>query len=237
MLCAGQRGDWARLDELTDHPVALDSVEWRLLMPRLYAECQRGHEDQALATLALLEAIATGGVLETGSGRLQVVRGLGLDLDMSGFVEAQEENYQNLKLELAPRMSYMRNAAIKMVWDGDLTGARVLYGDLTPSSGWFNYHGREVCDRNLGYLAWKIGEPEFANRHYQHAIDFCRSNGFTVEQAWCCAEFAEFLLERDDPGDSDKVTEFQDEAIAIATELGMQPLLERVLAQREILKA
>ncbi|MCH7738657.1 MAG: hypothetical protein IIC93_00745 [Chloroflexi bacterium] len=29
----------------------------------------------------------------------------------------------------------------------------------------------------------------------------------------------------------------QDEAIAIAQELGMRPLLERVLAQREILKA
>ena len=35
----------------------------------------------------------------------------------------------------------------------------------------------------------------------------------------------------------DKITELQDEAIAIAAELGMKPLLERVPAQREILKA
>ncbi len=34
----------------------------------------------------------------------------------------------------------------------------------------------------------------------------------------------------------DQVAELQDEAIAIATELGMKPLLERVLAHREILK-
>ena len=34
----------------------------------------------------------------------------------------------------------------------------------------------------------------------------------------------------------DQVAELQDEAIAIATELGMKPLRERVLAQREILK-
>ena len=34
----------------------------------------------------------------------------------------------------------------------------------------------------------------------------------------------------------DQVAELQDEAIAIAIELGMKPLLERVLAQREILK-
>ena len=39
-----------------------------------------------------------------------------------------------------------------------------------------------------------------------------------------------------EPGDSEKVTELQDEAVAIATE-GMKPLLERVLAQRENLKA
>ena len=34
----------------------------------------------------------------------------------------------------------------------------------------------------------------------------------------------------------DQVAELQDEAIANATERGMKPLLERVLAQREILK-
>jgi len=34
----------------------------------------------------------------------------------------------------------------------------------------------------------------------------------------------------------DQVGELQDEAIAIATELGMKPLLARVLAHREILK-
>ena len=35
----------------------------------------------------------------------------------------------------------------------------------------------------------------------------------------------------------EKAIELQDEAIAIATELGMKPLLERVLAKRDILKA
>ena len=37
--------------------------------------------------------------------------------------------------------------------------------------------------------------------------------------------------------DREKAIELQDEAISIATELGMKPLLERVLAKREILKA
>lgn len=42
---------------------------------------------------------------------------------------------------------------------------------------------------------------------------------------------------RDVPGDQNKSVELQDEAMSIAIELGMKPLLERVLAQREILKA
>ena len=34
-----------------------------------------------------------------------------------------------------------------------------------------------------------------------------------------------------------RVTRLEDEAIALATELGMQPLLEHMLAKREFLKA
>jgi hypothetical protein len=45
------------------------------------------------------------------------------------------------------------------------------------------------------------------------------------------------LLDRNAPGDREKITKLQDEAITLATELDMKPLLERVLAQREILKA
>ncbi len=60
---------------------------------------------------------------------------------------------------------------------------------------------------------------------------------FDCGNAWAAADFAEFLIDRDSPGDREKATELQDEAIAITTELDMKPLLARVLAQREILKA
>ena len=45
------------------------------------------------------------------------------------------------------------------------------------------------------------------------------------------------LLKRNAPGDRDRATELQDEVIAVTTELGMKLLLERVLSQRDILKA
>ncbi len=45
------------------------------------------------------------------------------------------------------------------------------------------------------------------------------------------------LSERDGPGDQDKATELLDESLAISTELGMRPLMERVLSRRQILGA
>ena len=50
-------------------------------------------------------------------------------------------------------------------------------------------------------------------------------------------EYAELLLERDDPDDGQKAQVLLNESLQIATELGMPPLLERVLSKRDILKA
>ena len=45
------------------------------------------------------------------------------------------------------------------------------------------------------------------------------------------------LLERDEPGDQQNATTMLDEALQISTDLGMRPLMERVLSKRDILKA
>ena len=55
--------------------------------------------------------------------------------------------------------------------------------------------------------------------------------------AWTCCDYADTLRERDVEGDSDKAISLLDESLAISSELGMRPLMERVLSRREILKA
>ena len=45
------------------------------------------------------------------------------------------------------------------------------------------------------------------------------------------------LLERNSEGDRERAVSLLDESLAISTELGMRPLMERVLSRREILKA
>ena len=45
------------------------------------------------------------------------------------------------------------------------------------------------------------------------------------------------LLERDCEGDKAQATKMLDESLQISSDLGMRPLMERVLSRREILKA
>ena len=81
----------------------------------------------------------------------------------------------------------------------------------------------------------RVGSVFGGQVNFEDALTFCRDNGIKKEQAWACSDYTEALVDRDE--DSDRVTRLQDEAIALATELGMQPLLERMLAKREFLKA
>ena len=68
-------------------------------------------------------------------------------------------------------------------------------------------------------------------------LAFCRKAGYRPELAWTCCDYADTLLQRNEPDDREKATSLLDESLAISTELGMRPLMERVLSRRDILKA
>ena len=86
-------------------------------------------------------------------------------------------------------------------------------------------------------IAAATSNYESAENYFNNALKFCRDADYRPELARSCSDYSQMLLSRGAPSDREKATDLQDEAIAIATELGMKPLLERVLSQREILKA
>ena len=94
-----------------------------------------------------------------------------------------------------------------------------------------------AADRVLGLLAHTMGSLDAAAAHFDDALAFCRKAGYRPELAWSCCDYADMLRERDGPGDQAKATALLDESLAISTELGMRPLMERVLSRREILGA
>ena len=64
--------------------------------------------------------------------------------------------------------------------------------------------------------------------HFEDALAFCRRAGYRPELAWTCCDLSDALTQRDSPGESSKALALLKESLSISTELGMQPLTERV---------
>jgi DNA-binding CsgD family transcriptional regulator/tetratricopeptide (TPR) repeat protein len=92
-------------------------------------------------------------------------------------------------------------------------------------------------DRILGFLSQTIGNLDDAQTHFEEALVFCRKAGYRPELAWSLYDYACMLLERNASGDRQKATQILSESLAISTELGMKPLMEKVVALKEQMKA
>ncbi len=92
-------------------------------------------------------------------------------------------------------------------------------------------------DRVLGLLARTMGQLKQSTTHFEDALAYCRRAGYSPELAWTCCDYADTLRQRNEPGDREKATALLDESLAISSELGMRPLMERVMSRREILGA
>ena len=114
-----------------------------------------------------------------------------------------------------------------------------------------------VFDRLLGLLSQTMGSSDLAAEHFEDALAFCRTGGYRPELAWTCCDYADLLLadsqsvgpelvEGPDGSassppaggeDRAKAMSLSDESLALSSELGMRPLMERVLSRRQILGA
>ncbi len=83
-------------------------------------------------------------------------------------------------------------------------------------------------DRVLGLLCHLTDQLDKGAAHFEDSLTFCRKAGYRPELAWTCCDYADTLLQRNNPGDGDRATSLLDESLGISTELGMRPLMERV---------
>ncbi len=88
-------------------------------------------------------------------------------------------------------------------------------------------------DRALGLLSQTMGNLEKASTHFEDALAFCRKAGYRPDLAWTCCDFADCLDQHDGHEDRAKAMALLNESLAIATELGMRPLIARVSERLE----
>jgi tetratricopeptide (TPR) repeat protein len=89
----------------------------------------------------------------------------------------------------------------------------------------------------LGIIAHAAGELEKGASYFEEEIARCRKGGYRPPLAWACCDYADLLLDRKAPGDEERAMALLDESLEISRDLGMVPLMERVLGRRKILKA
>ena len=118
----------------------------------------------------------------------------------------------------------------------DAESAAKLYEFIEPEHRGMPVQGIICFQRLLGLLSQTMGDLDQAAGHFEDALAFGRS-GYRVELAWTCCDYADVLKERNAEGYRAQATSLLDESLAISRDLGMRPLMERVLSRRDILKA
>jgi len=236
-------GDWKAGREYSDRGLEVAPLDSLILLSRVMLEHETGEPAQGEVYLErLLEAMRRAGpdqLLASGRASLAIAaiaRITGIP-DRLEIAEAAAEALLSEQSVTPNRAMYAKVALdLLAVQKGDQSAAEDHYSYLLGQRG--TTIGTVIAvDRILGLLSQTIGNPDQATGHFEDALSFTRKAGYRPELAWTCCDYADALRQRNADGDRAKAISLLGESLAISSELGMRPLMERVLSRREILGA
>ena len=240
---AYKAGDWQVAREFCDRGLEIDELDARLLIWRSELESQLGNFESGNTYIdRILEIIRNAAPNTPQMEHSNIAMTVGASALITGQTDRFEEAASAAALILslpfgleARTAQYSRTGlAMMAIQTGDVSAATEQYSFL---SSWQIFRTPlNIIDGNrvLGLLARTMGEIEAAIGHFEDSLTFCRDAGYRPEVAWICHDYADALLTRGNgPGRSvssskTAASALLDESLAIATELGMLPLMERV---------
>ncbi len=236
-------GDWDTARTYSDRSQSVLSSDVRGLIARPILEYEVGdfHQGEVFLErlLDIMRSTPAGPTLEQAVAALAISNAGRISGATDRFDIAEQSAAGTLSSPfLTPLIEYVANVglALMAVERGDVSAAREPYTALK------RFRDRAPgflisTDRVLGLLAHAMAELDGAIGHFEDALAFCRKAGHRPQLAWTCCDYADVLRERNGEGDREKAISLLDESLQISRELGMRPLMERVLSRREILKA
>ncbi len=237
------QGDWKGAREFSDRGLAIGAGDMRLIGPRTRLEYEVGEFDQGSVYLRSLPEHIWAAGHSYGASAAFVARITGID---EGLVDAEASAKAMLSsgvLEPINICMVRQTLGLIALHRGDVDAASEQYTVLKSWPGAANL-GRMSNDRLLGLLAQAIGQLDKAGAHFEDALAFCRKAGYRPELAWSCYDYANMLIQtvgahsRAPLQDArEKAISLLDEALAVSTELGMKPLMEKVVALKEQVEA
>jgi len=234
-------GEWQPAREVSDLALPLAPRNPGILCSRIVLEYQEGDFEQGAVYLQrFIEDVRTaaGSAVLSAVWVIPAVARITGANDWFDITEAAAEAALSSP-SITPSVSASARVGLALiaVQRADAAAAAEHYTALQVLQG-FQVRWSDISTgRVLGLLSQTMGNLSQAMSHFEDALAFCRRIGFRPELAWTCCDYADTLLERDSDGDRAKAVTLLDESLAISSELGMRPLMERVLSRREILKA
>ncbi len=231
------RGDWKVAREYNQRGLLMSPSDSRLLSTRMLLEHETGNEVEGIGYfnqfIKALETLSPGYSHASTGLLIPAVARITGALDHLHVAEsaAAAALSGELATPLISRIAEMGLALIAVL-QGDVEAAREQYTNLGTATGTMI---SVAGDRILGLLAHTTGSLDLAARHFEDSLVFCRHAGYRPELAWTCCDYADLLTERQLDGDRAKATALLDESLAISSELGMPPLMERVRSRLEAL--
>jgi tetratricopeptide (TPR) repeat protein len=250
-VCARLTGDFLAARQFSDRGLGVSPREARLLLSRVLLEYEVGDFAQGEAylerLLELMQLIAPGPAFELAFPAFVIpivarITGAASRGDLARDTAEKILSWPSV----TPLVANCARAGLGLlaVLRQDVVAAQEQYGALKLGRGTAitTLLGLQHT-RLLGLLAQTMGNLDQAVVHFEGSLTFCRKAGYRPELAWTCCDYADCLLVRaglkpaPTPGDRQKAMALLDEALAISRELGMRPLMERVLSRRQILTA
>ena len=236
-------GDWKAGREYSDRGLEVSPLHPQLLLPRILLEHETGESAQGEVYLErLLQAMRRGGPDQLiGSARMSmaiaaVARITGVT-DRLEIAKAAAEAVLSAQ-PVTPLLAIQAKAGLALlaVQMGDQSAGEDHHAYLLEQRSTMILTVSSV-DRLLGLLSQTMGDMGQAVVHFDDALVFCRKAGYRPELAWTCCDYSDTLRERDAEGDRVRATALLDESLAISSDLGMRPLMERVAGRQEMLQA
>ena len=238
-------GNWKAGREYSDRGLNLSPVNARILSLRILLEHETGESDQAeMYTKLLLEAMPEFGPDQKRASvsMSMVVLASARITGVPAHLEIAESAAQAILSSPFATPLFTSSAkfslALMAVRRADIAAATELYSALEAIriNAALRFSWVMATDRLLGLLSITMGNFDQATEHFEDSMALCRKGGYRPELAWTCCDYADTLLRRNSEGDQAKATSLLDDSLAISSELGMRPLMERVLSRQKALE-
>ena len=239
-ILSSLEGDWSAGREHSGRGLEVGPLHPQILGPRIMLEHETGESARGEAYLEQFLGTIRSSSDPLGTARVSLV--IATIARITGVLDRLESAEAVLAVisEQSVRPINVLNAkaglALLAVQKADRSAALEHYAYLLGQRGTMIWDLTSV-DRLLGLLSQTMGDLAQAALHFEDSMAFCRKAGYRPELAWTCCDYADMLRERNAEGDRSRAIALLDESLAISSELGMRPLMERVLSRREILKA